>query len=285
MSIFSQIKEIPLSSEVYPKTLKSLDDAPKTLYAVGNIELLKARKFTVVGSRTTPVAALKIGATIVKELSEAFTIVTGTADGGDGAAIEGALEGSGKVICVLAGGFSSLPQGNFSLLERVAKKGLLLSPHENDAPVRSFSYEYRNKLLAILGEGTLVLGAAKKSGALITAKYAKAYEKPLFALPYAPRTHAGEGCNELIKNGAFLTENSLDVLERFGVNLKEKCATPVLSDDEARLLKVLREQSESHISELSARTGIPVFKARALLSALEVRGVIVALGGNRYSPI
>ena len=154
MNIFSQIKEISFSSELYPESLKSLADAPKTLYAVGEINLLKTRKFTVVGSRTTPTAALKIGATIAKELSETFTLVTGTADGGDGAAIEGALKGSGKVICILAGGFFSIPQGNLPLLERVAKSGLLLSSHENDAPVRSFSYEYRNKLLAVLGEGT-----------------------------------------------------------------------------------------------------------------------------------
>ena len=285
MNIFSQIKEISFSSELYPESLKSLADAPKTLYAVGEINLLKTRKFTVVGSRTTPTAALKIGATIAKELSETFTLVTGTADGGDGAVIEGALKGSGKVICILAGGFFSIPQGNLPLLERVAKSGLLLSSHENDAPVRSFSYEYRNKLLAVLGEGTLVLGAAKKSGALITAKYAKAYDKPIFAFPYAPGAYAGEGCNDLIKKGAYLTENSMDVLGRFGINFIEKKVAPALSDEEERLLQALRALSEAHISELSAHTAIPVFKARALLSALEVRGVIVALGGNRYSPV
>ena len=281
-----QLVSIAESSPLYPKEWRGLPDAPKTLYAFGNTELLKTRKFTIVGSRKTPANALKLGAQIAKDLSEVFSVVTGTADGGDGAAIEGALAGSGNVVCLLAGGFSAMPQNNLPLLRRVARKGLLLSPHSFDTPVRSFSYEYRNKLLAYLGEGTLVLGAAEKSGALITAKYATAAGKPVFAIPYAPGSLAGAGCNALLKKGGYLTENSVDISGRFGINLIEKKrAAPELSADEKKMLGALKELAEGHIYELSQLSGVPAYKARAVLSSLEVKGLVAPLGGNRYAPV
>ena len=287
MSMFIDIKnnitEIEISSPDYPKEWKALSDAPEKVYALGDISLLNARKFTIVGSRRTPANGLKIGAQIAKELSETFVVVTGTADGGDYAAAEGALVGSGRVICLLAGGFSALPQANLSILERVASKGLLLSPHPFETPVRSFSYEYRNKLLAALGEGTFVLGAAEKSGALITAKYAQQFGKPIFALPYAPGSAAGGGCNGLIKKGGYLTENSFDILGRFGINLVEEKPKIVLTSDEEKLYEALKDMSEGHINELAAKSGVPAFKARGVLSALEVKGLVVPLGGNRYT--
>ena len=279
------IVEIPISSPDYPAEWKSLPDAPSVIYARGNIALLRGRKLTVVGSRRTPAPALKLGARICKDLSEAVTLVTGTADGGDGAAIEGALSGNGRVICVLAGGFSALPQASLQLLNEVAKRGLLLSPYPYETEVRSFSYEYRNKLLATLGEGVFVLGAAEKSGALITAKYAMAQEKPIFALPYFPGSAAGEGCNKLLKTGGILTENALDITTRMGIKTEEKTRVVTLTSDEEKLLTALKTLAEGHASELATAAGIPPFKVRAVLSALEVKGLVTALGGNRYAPV
>lgn len=286
--MFSQhrIKEIPITSLEYPKEWKAFSDAPKSVYAVGDLALLKQRKFVVVGSRRTPAPALKLGENITRRLSHNVVIVTGTADGGDSAAIEGALAGGGKVICVLAGGFSTLPQTNLALLEKVAKNGLVLSPHPYDTPVRSFSYEYRNKLLAALGEGVLVLGAAEKSGALITARYAYGQKKPVFALPYFPGSAAGEGCNAILKGGGILTENAFDVARELDINLEEKTLHTVpLTADELKIMAVLRNLSEAHIMDLAAGAGLPTFKAKAVLSALEVKGVVVSVGGNRYKPL
>ena len=101
--MLKNIVEIGVCSSDYPKEWQDLADKPERLYAVGNITLLKERKFTVVGSRTTPANALKLGTKITEELTSAFVIVTGTADGGDTAAIEGALKGGGRIICLLAG--------------------------------------------------------------------------------------------------------------------------------------------------------------------------------------
>lgn len=283
--MFKDIVEIGAYSPEYPKEWQDLSDKPEKLYAVGNISLLKERKFTIVGSRTTPVNALKLGARIVEELTSAFVIVTGTADGGDAAAIEGALKADGRIICILAGGFSALPQANLSLLKRVAERGLLLSPHSLETPVRAFSYEYRNKLLATLGEGTLVLGAGEKSGALITAKYARKYGKTVFAFPYPPNSSAGSGCNALIKTGGYLVENAADIADKTGVDLSVKKPRISLSADEEKLLSVLKALTEAHINELSERSGIPAFKARAVLSALEVKGLVATIGGNRYAVV
>ena len=280
----NNLTEIPYSSPDYPTAWKELSDAPERLYALGNVALLRERRFAIVGSRRTPANALKLGEEISKTLSQSFVIVTGTADGGDTAAIEGALKGSGRVICLLAGGFSALPQYNLALLERVAKKGLILSPHPYETEVRAFSYEYRNKLLAKLCEGILVLGAGEKSGALITAKYAEAFKKPIFALPYPPNSSSGVGCNALIKRGGYLTENAGDIAEKYSLDLTEKKKEVALSPDEQKAYEALQE-GEAHATELAVKTGIPVFKLRAILSSLEVKGVVVSLGGNRYATV
>ena len=280
----NNLTELDISSPYYPKEWKGFVDSPEKLYALGDISLLQGRKFAVVGSRRTPANALKLGEEISKTLSQEFVILTGTADGGDTAAIEGALKGSGRVICLLAGGFSALPQCNLSLLERVAKRGLILSPHPYETEVRAFSYEYRNKLLAKLCEGVLVLGAGEKSGALITAKYALTFDKPIFALPYPPNSSSGAGCNALIKKGGYLTESAMDIAEKLSVDLTEKKKEISLTPDEAKLYEVLQE-GEAHATELAQKTGIPVFKLRAVLSSLEVKGVVVSLGGNRYAAV
>lgn len=281
-----KIREILKSSADYPREWLALSDAPEAVYAVGDLSLLRGNKLVIVGSRRTPVPALKLGQSIAKDLSHSLVVTTGTADGGDSAAIDGALSGSGRVICVLAGGFSSISQNLQPLLEKVSEKGLILSPYPYETPVRSFSYEYRNKLLAALGMGTLVLGAAEKSGALITARYAWGQKKPVFALPYFPGSAAGEGCNAILKAGGFLTETAFDVANRLDITLEEeKIAAVPLTTDELKVMTALRNLAEGHIMDIAAVSGIPTFKAKAILSALEVKGVIVSLGGNRYKPI
>lgn len=280
----SAIVEIPQNHPLYPKEWLGLTSAPSILYAVGNTQLLKGEKIAIVGSRRTPLNALKLCEKIVEELANRLIIVTGAADGGDSAAIQAGLK-TGNVICLLAGGFGALPQGNLPLLEQVAQKGLLLSPHPFETEIRNFSYEYRNKLLAAMCESALVIGAGEKSGALITAKYAKEYGKKIFAFPYPPNAAAGVGCNRLIKQGGYLTENADDIAAVLGLDLSQTRKTIQLTADEEKIYRVLQEISEGHISEISEKAGVPSFKARALLSSLEIKGGAVAVGGNRYSVV
>lgn len=278
------IQPIAYSSNLYPKAWKEFSDAPLVLYAKGNLALLQKRRFGIVGSRRTQASALKVGERIAETLSYAFVIVTGSADGGDVSAIEGGLQGSGEVISLLASGFGSIPKANFSLLQKIPERGLILSPHAYDTPARNFSYEQRNKLLASLVEGVLVLGAGETSGALITAKYAKLQKKPVFALPYPPLSATGCGCNALIKDGGILTETAEDILNFYGLKAEKRVEIP-LSADESKALQFLKEQGEAHLSEIASGTGIAVFKVTAILSSLEMKGVVVKLGGNRFSAV
>lgn len=270
---------------LYPQGWKELSDAPSMLYAVGNAELLKERCFTVVGSRRTSEHARKTCEGLVKELSFSFCIVTGVADGGDLSAIKGALSGTGRVICVHAGGLDSLPQASLNLLKEVEKKGLILSPFPPSTPVRNFSFEYRNKLLAALGEGTLVVGAGEKSGALITARHAEKLGKRIFAFPYPPNSAVGAGCNALIKRGGRLAENAQDILSAFGMESVEKAEKITLTEMEEKALTALKELQEAHTAELARALGVPPFRMGSTLSSLEMKGLIVALGGNRYAAV
>lgn len=276
---------ITKESPDYPTAWKKLKGAPETLYCVGDTSLLQTRTLCVVGSRRTQESVIKLGMQLSKDLSYAFTLVTGTADGGDSAVLEGALLGSGRVICVLAGGFSDLPQTNLPLLKRVLKSGLILSVHPYETQIRAYSYEYRNKLLARLSEGTLVLSAGEKSGALITAKYATQQNKPVFALPYFPQTPSGVGCNALIKGGAKLVESARDILEHFGLKQMQVKEEKPLNEREQTLLQTLKEEGTLHVAELSEKTGMPLFKVKATLSSLEVKGMVASVGANRYAPV
>ncbi len=278
------VRPIPFPSDEYPETLKQFPDAPLVLYAKGNLELLKKRLFCIVGSRRTPAAALKTGEKIAETLSSHFSILTGVADGGDSAAITGALKGEGEVVCLLAGGFSSLPKSNLTLLQSVAKRGLILAPRSENVATRSFSYEQRNKFLAAFAEGVLVLGAGEKSGALITAKYANQFKKQVFALPYPPLSGAGCGCNALIKEGARLTETAEDVLSFYGLQAVKGEEIP-LTEPESKAFEFLKNAGEAHLSELAEATGMPTYKILAVLSSLEMKGLAVKLGGNRFGVV
>ncbi len=280
----NEVTPIPVCSKEYPKEWNAIPDAPIVLYAKGDLSLLKTDKFCIVGSRRTAHTALKTGEKLAEELSQKFTLLTGVADGGDTAVIEGALKGSKKLVCLLAGGFSSIPKGNLALLKKVEQNGLLLAPNSFDTPVRSFSYERRNKLLALLSVGVLVIGAGEKSGALVTAKYAKEYEKPLFAFPYPPLSSAGIGCNALIKQGAKLTESATDILEYFGLKAEPKRKID-LTETEEQVWEYLSERGESHLTELAQTLRVPPYKALAILSALEMKGLVVKLGANRFSAV
>lgn len=279
------IRAVTRASRDYPETLKKYPDSPPVLYAKGNVSLLGSRLFTVVGSRRTPPAALRLCERVCEELSSGFTLLSGTAEGGDSSALCGALRGSGRVIAVPAGGFSHLPSGNAELLRRVAERGLLLSAHTFRESVRPFSYAERNKLLARLGEGTLVVGAGEKSGTLMTAEYAFRENRPVFAFPYFPGSDVGAGCNALLKKGGILTENSVDICGRFGIDLSRERERTSLTEPEAAVMKALRGLSEAHVSEIAAASGIPVFRLYGILAALETKGLAVRLGGNRFSPV
>ena len=268
----------------YPAALRAIPDPPPVLYCMGRRELLAKRKFCIVGSRILPAWAEKTGKTISASLSRQFVIVTGIAEGGDRAAIDGALAG-GNLICVLPNGLDiAYPAAHASLQREVARRGLLLSEYAPGVKTKKYAFHARNRILAGLSEGVLILAAGVRSGTLITAHCALEYGRELFALPHNVGVAQGEGCNEMIKAGAWLCTCAGDIFAAYGMEAEEKPRVQ-LSEKEERLLAVLKEAGELHAAVLAERAGIPVFEVQAILASLEMKGLAVRAGGNRFSAI
>lgn len=275
---------VTLFSDGYPEALKNTPFPPHVLYCKGNTKLFKTRCFSVVGSRISAANALTACRKISKELTSRFTVVTGSADGADSAAMEGALD-SGKLICVLAYGFDyCYPAYNERLIRKASERGLLISEYPPQTSPKAYLFPVRNRIIAGLSEGTLVVSAGRKSGALITADYAAEYGRYVFAFPYGLGVSSGEGCNSLIKKGGLLTENILDIFSAFGLDFKEPEKEP-LSDAEKQLLAIIGEVGEAFVGDIAAKLNKMPYQLISILSALEIKGLIVRLGGNRYAVV
>lgn len=273
---------VTLLSEDYPESLKAISLPPLVLYGRGKRELLSRRKFCIVGSRITPPWAEKLGKAISAELAEKFVIVTGLAEGGDLAAIEGALS-SGNLISVLPCGLDECyPAAHVSVKDRIVRAGLVLTELPFGESAKKYSFHARNRILAGLAEGVLVLSAAMRSGALITAGCALDFGRDVFALPHNVGVLSGEGCNDLIRKGAYLATGAEDILSVYGMAPAESVAVD-LKEDEKKVLAILRESGEAHLAEIAKRADLLIHEASAILSSLEIKGVAVKSGGNKYS--
>ncbi len=268
-------------SEGYPEALKA-SFPPLVLFGAGKRELLREELFCIVGSRVTPPWAVKLGTDIAARLSERFAVVTGLAEGGDLSAVRGALP-RGKIVSVLPCGLDECyPAAHASVKEEIIRSGLLLSEYPFREKTRKYSFHARNRILAGLCKGVLVLSAGEKSGALITANTALEYGRDVFAVPYNPGIAQGIGCNELLKRGAYVCTGAQDIFDCYGIVPQEEKTVP-LAPEEERLYGILREEGELHTAVLAERAGLPVYETAAVLSALELKGLVVKAGGNRYS--
>lgn len=269
-------------SDNYPENLRNTDVPPAVLYCKGNTALLNSNCFSVVGSRRSTASALALCEKISGEICEAFTVVTGMAEGADAAAVEGALP-SGKIISVLANGFDCFyPAVNRRLIEKVAQKGLLISEYPPHILPLKYNFPFRNRIIAGLSRGTLVVSAGEKSGALITADYALEYGREVFAFPYTASVTSGRGCNALIKNGAHLTENILDIFAEFGLDLKKSESKPKLTDTEAAVLDEIKITGEGFLPVIAQKLNKFTYQLIPVVTSLEIKGLITRLGGNRY---
>ena len=274
---------VTLKSALYPEELKNIPVPPLVLYARGNVGLLGDKKFAVVGSRKSLPQTLESCREICRSLSERVTVVTGVADGADSAAIKGALP-SGKIIAVLPGGHNSGCAAHAALLAKVEQSGLSISEFPPRFKAQRYTFILRNRIIAGLTLGTLVVSAAAKSGALSTASYAADYGRDVFAFPYSLGVASGEGCDALIKKGAYLCENALDILSQFGLELPVE-HLPELGGEEQEVLGFLRGSGEAHVAEIAAAVGKTLREAGAICSMLEIKGLIIRTGGNRYAAV
>lgn len=273
----------------YPPALLEMADPPLLLYASGRLELLQRPALAVVGSRHASAQGRENARTFAAQLGDAgLTIVSGLALGIDGAAHEGALDTSGGTIAVVGTGLDqAYPRRHAALAERIADKGLLVSEYSLGTPPLRENFPQRNRIIAGLSLGTLVVEATLQSGSLITARLAAESGRDVFAMPGSIHSPQAKGCHALIKQGAKLVETVQDVLDELGV--PHRLAAPVASapDSETPAHPLLDAMGHDPIGldELVARTGWSAAELNARLLDLELAGRVERLPGQRFQRV
>ena len=197
----------------YPELLTHLDNAPPAIMVRGNVELLQRNPVAMVGARNASAGACRFARTLAYELSEGgFAVVSGLARGIDTAAHVGSIDGG--TIAIIAGGVDiAYPPENRELQEAIAERGLLIAEMPPGTEPRARHFPYRNRIIAGLALGTVVIEAAPKSGSLITARLAAEAGREVMAIPGSPLDPRSHGCNQLIREGATLVQNAAEIAE------------------------------------------------------------------------
>ncbi len=278
------ITAVTKCSKLYPKELAALDFPPTVLYCKGDLSLLERDKFSIVGSRRTLPNILKLTENLSEELSSYFTVVTGLADGGDSAVIAGAVKNKNVISVIPSSHDCVYPAANYGVYEDVCKNGLVISEYAFDFKPQKFTFPIRNRIIAALSKGVLAVSAGEKSGVLSTVYQALDLGKEVFAFPYSVGVECGVGCNSLIKKGAYLCENIVDILSCFGIDFK-KCERAELSKEEEIILSALRNSEGMHVYEIANLLNKEISDISEYLFNLEINSLVVKLGGNRYSAV
>ncbi|WP_236654903.1 DNA-processing protein DprA [Burkholderia pyrrocinia] len=210
---------VTLNDPAYPPRLRDLHDPPPLLYVKGRLDLLHTRALAVVGSRHATPQGLADATRFARELSDAgLSIVSGLALGIDGAAHRGGLDGRSGTVAVIATGADLVyPARHRALAHEIAAHGAIVSEWPLGTPARAAHFPQRNRLIAALAIGALVVEAAPRSGSLITARLANELGRDVFAMPGSIHAPLAQGCHALIRDGAKLTAAPLDVLEEYGL--------------------------------------------------------------------
>lgn len=278
----------------YPALLAELDSAPPILTWRGDLSIATRPCVALVGARNASAAAVKLARDFAAALSQAgFTVVSGLARGIDGAAHRGALPAT---VGVIASGIDiTYPPEHAELQEEIASRGLLIAEQVPGTEPRGRHFPSRNRIIAGLASGTLVVEAAPKSGSLITARLAAEAGREVMAIPGSPLDGRATGCNQLIRDGAVLVQSPEDVIELLTgfdgsprSTFRESAPTFVFVDDE------LAEASPADVSsllttapvgvdELIRQSGEAAASVQLALLELEIAGRLVRHAGGRVS--
>ncbi|BCQ21913.1 DNA-protecting protein DprA [Caballeronia sp. NK8] len=298
---------LTLADAGYPQALLTMPDPPPLLYAKGRLELLQARAVAIVGSRHATPQGLEDARRFARALSDAgLAVVSGLALGIDASAHRGALEGATGTISVIGTGADLVyPAAHHTLAHEIARDGAILSEWPLGTPARSANFPQRNRLIAGLSGGVLIVEAAMRSGSLITARLANEMGRDVFAMPGSVHAPLSQGCHRLIKQGAKLVETPEDVLEEFGFTpasaaaaaakraklrsvsaswASARAAESVMSADAARVLDALGH-APATLEILATRTDLDGAALQGALLQLELSGQVAALAGGRYAAV
>ena len=278
----------------YPALLAQLDSAPPILTWRGDIALTKRPCVAIVGARNASAAAVKLARQFASDLAGAgIVVVSGLARGIDGAAHQAALDGG--TIGVIASGIDiTYPPEHQDLQEDVAQRGLLLAEQPPGTEPLARHFPSRNRIIAGLAAGTVVVEAAPKSGSLITARLAAEAGREVMAVPGSPLEPRSQGCNELIREGAVLVQSAADVIELIsgfdGVarsSLRETGTSfEQMSDDHADRpaeIASLLTTAPIGVDELIRQSGESPSAVQLALLELELGGKLVRYAAGRVS--
>jgi DNA processing protein len=297
----------------YPPLLRHMNGAPPILIARGTSDLARRTPVALVGARNASAAAIRLSREFARALAEAgHAVVSGLARGIDAAAHRGAIgarigvaAGGGGTIAVIASGIDiAYPPDHVALQEEIAETGLLLTEMPCGTEPIARHFPARNRIIAGLAEGTLVLEAAPKSGSLITARIAGELGREVMAVPGSPLDPRSHGCNQLIRDGAILVQRAEDVIElltSFGgeprSHLREDASDRYVAaaeepdwitgegDAPAALgdIAALLTTAPLPVDELIRQTGMPAAAVQLALIELELAGRLQRHAGGRVS--
>ena len=289
---------VVFADDDYPKALAELPDPPLALwFNGGNPTLLNTPMLAIVGSRNPTGGGQRTAEAFATHLSQCgLTIVSGLATGIDSASHRGALGGIGSTVAILGCGIDVIyPRSNSRLAQDIAAHGLVVSEYPPGTPARPHRFPERNRIIAGLSLGTLVVEATRRSGSLITARLAAEYGREVFAIPGSIHNPLTRGCHRLIHNGAKLVEQTNDILSEIAVPLQTSLLPPSPTDEQAgdpsmgdpcctKLLDLLAYEALA-IGEIVGKLGLTTAELSSMLLHLELGGFVEALPGGRYSRI
>ena len=287
-------RHIFLGQGLYPPLLAELETAPPALVVKGHLTLLDKPAIAMVGARNASAAACRFARTLAQHLGEAGAIVvSGLARGIDTAAHDGSLETG--TIAVIAGGIDIFyPPENEERQRAISERGLLVAEQPPGVEPRARHFPYRNRIIAGLAHGTVVVEAAPNSGSLITARYAAEFGRDVMAVPGSPLDPRAQGCNQLIRDGAILIQKAEDVLETIRpFNLRplrqpeRRYAAPAADADaseadRARLMDLL-SPTPVPIDEIVRQSALPPAIVQTVLLELELAGRLERHAGGKVS--
>ncbi len=266
----------------YPQALLELGHAPPVLYFTGQRAVLNRPALAIVGSRNATPQGADNATAFAQALADAgYTIISGLAQGIDTAAHVGALRGVGSTLAVVGTGLDRVyPAENRALAHAIAANGGLLSEFPPGTPPTRFNFPRRNRLIAGLARGVLVVEAALSSGSLITARLAGEAGREVFAIPGSIHSPLARGCHRLIRDGAKLVETAQDILDELGST--SRVPPPAATGAPAHPLLEALGDDPADVDLLCARTGQPPAMVLEALVLLELDGNVTALPGGRW---
>ncbi|WP_326540143.1 DNA-processing protein DprA [Pseudorhodoferax sp.] len=282
---------LALGDTAYPTALLESPDPPLLLYVQGRLDLLATPGIAMVGSRQPTPQGRDLAHDFARQFGVAgYTVVSGLALGIDGAAHEGALAAGAPTIAVLGTGLDvSYPARHADLARRISAQGALVSEFAPGTPPRAAHFPQRNRIIAGLSQGTLVVEAALKSGSLITARLANEAGREVFALPGSVLSPQSRGCHALIRDGARLVETADEVLSELRqpalpglARLAAAAPAPAPASGTGDPLLAALGHAPTSLDTLQARTGWPTAELLARLLELELEGHVAHLPGGLY---